>query len=195
MVYITGDTHREFERVEEFCEEYGTTDDDVLIILGDVGINYYLDDRDNEVKEELSQLPITLLCIHGNHEERPELINSYTEKMWKGGLVYFEEDYPNILFAKDGEIYDFDGRKAIAIGGAYSVDKYYRLYYNLAWFESEQPDECIKRYVENKLESVEWKVDYVLSHTGPLKYLPYENSYLTSTKARWTSQLKSGSII
>ena len=33
MVYITGDTHREFERVEEFCEEYGTTDDDVLIIL------------------------------------------------------------------------------------------------------------------------------------------------------------------
>ena len=174
MVYITGDTHREFERVEEFCEEYGTTDDDVLIILGDVGINYYLDDRDNEVKEELSQLPITLLCIHGNHEERPELINSYTEKMWKGGLVYFEEDYPNILFAKDGEIYDFDGRKAIAIGGAYSVDKYYRLYYNLAWFESEQPDECIKRYVENKLESVGWKVDYVLSHTGPLKCLPYE---------------------
>ena len=50
MVYITGDTHRDFARVEEFCEEYGTTEDDILIILGDVGINYYLDDRDDEIK-------------------------------------------------------------------------------------------------------------------------------------------------
>ena len=74
MIYITGDTHRDFARVEEFCEEYGTTEDDILIILGDVGINYYLDDRDDEIKEELSQLPITLLCIHGNHEERPNLL-------------------------------------------------------------------------------------------------------------------------
>ena len=48
MAYITGDTHRDFDRVEKFCEENGTTADDVLIILGDAGINYYLD-RDDEV--------------------------------------------------------------------------------------------------------------------------------------------------
>ena len=30
------------------------------------------------------------------------------------------------------------------IGGAYSVDKYYRIRNGLPWFESEQPDEMIK---------------------------------------------------
>lgn len=38
--YITGDTHKKFDRVEEFCLEYHTTTDDVMIILGDSGINY-----------------------------------------------------------------------------------------------------------------------------------------------------------
>ena len=59
-----------------------------------------------------------------------------------------EEQYPNILFAKDGEIYNFHGKKVMPIGGAYSVDKYYRIRNGLSWFESEQPDEVIKEYVE-----------------------------------------------
>lgn len=37
MIYITGDTHRDFERIFDFCEENGTTKDDVLVILGDAG--------------------------------------------------------------------------------------------------------------------------------------------------------------
>ena len=64
-------------------------------------------------------------------------------------MVYYEEKYPNLLFAKDGEIYDFDGKKAVVIGGAYSVDKYYRLRNYMPWFESEQPTEEIKHYVAN----------------------------------------------
>ena len=58
MVYITGDTHREFDRIEEFCNEYETTGNDILIILGDVGINYFLDESDDEIKEELTKFPI-----------------------------------------------------------------------------------------------------------------------------------------
>ena len=37
-------------------------------------------------------------------------------------MVYVEEEYPNILFAKDGEVYDFCGKSVMTIGGAYSVD-------------------------------------------------------------------------
>jgi len=173
MIYLTGDTHGYFEKVEAFCEMYETTEEDILIILGDVGINYYLDQRDRTLKESLYQMPITLLCIHGNHEERPEESNGdYEEKTWHEGKVYYEEEYPNILFAIDGEIYDFDGKKAIAIGGAYSIDKFFRLENNAPWFPTEQPDDAIKDKVEKKLESVNWQVDYVLSHTGPLLYLP-----------------------
>lgn len=174
MIYVTGDTHRDFDRIFDFCADNGTTPDDVLIILGDAGINYFLDESDHELKKELSTLDVTLLCIHGNHEERPFMIDSYIEKEWRGGTVYCEEEFPNLLFAKDGEIYDLDGRKAIAIGGAYSVDKFYRLSGGAPWFPTEQPSDEIMDDVERTLDRVSWRIDAVLSHTAPLKYEPNE---------------------
>lgn len=174
MIWLTGDTHRHFERVFEFCEKNHTTTEDILIILGDAGINFCLDKRDRVLKEYLSTLEITLLCIHGNHEERPFMIKSYTEKEWHGGVVYCEEEFPNLLFAKDGEIYEIGEKKAIVIGGAYSVDKHYRLSLGRTWFPTEQPTDEIKNDVERALDGVGWKIDAVLSHTVPLKYEPTE---------------------
>ncbi|MDR1771577.1 MAG: metallophosphoesterase [Hungatella sp.] len=40
MIYITGDTHGQFKRVEAFCERFQTKREDILIILGDAGINF-----------------------------------------------------------------------------------------------------------------------------------------------------------
>lgn len=194
-VYLTGDTHRDFGRIFQFCEEYGTTVDDILVILGDAGINYFCDSRDTQLKSELSELPITLLCIHGNHEERPYELG-YDEMEWHGGIVYYEEPFPNLLFAKDGEIYDFDGKKAIAIGGAYSVDKYYRLRNGLAWFDTEQPDDEIKAYVESQLDKCDWRVDYVFSHTVPIEYEPVwafipglNQDMVDKTTERWLQRI------
>ena len=174
MIYLTGDTHGRFDRIFTFCEERNTSRDDILIILGDAGINYHLGSRADRLKDSLKSLPITLLCIHGNHEQRPFSIDSYREKDWHGGKVYVESQYPSLLFAKDGEIYDLDGKKAVAIGGAYSVDKFYRLIRHIAWYDNEQPSPEIKAYVESQLEKAGWQVDYVLSHTVPLKYEPVE---------------------
>jgi len=172
MVIVTGDTHRFFDHIFDFCEEYQTAREDVLVILGDAGINYYLDDSDRRIKEMLSALPVTLLAIQGNHEQRPSEISSYEEVPWRGGVVYQEPEFPNLLFAKDGEIYQLEGRSAIAIGGAYSVDKYDRLQSGEPWFPTEQPDEDIKAYVERQLEKAGWQVDYVFSHTSPFRYEP-----------------------
>lgn len=172
MIILTGDTHREFDRIFEFCAEYDTTRDDVLVILGDAGINYYLDETDEALKRELSRLDVTLLCVHGNHEERPAEIPSYEEVLWRGGIVYAEPEFPSLLFAKDGEIYDLEGRTAMVIGGAYSIDKYYRLANRLPWFECEQPSEEIKAFVETRLEKMGWRVDYIFSHTAPLSFEP-----------------------
>ena len=94
--------------------------------------------------------------------------------MWHGGKVYYEEEYPELLFAKGGEVFELDGKKAIVIGGAYSVDKMIRLMYGYGWWPDEQPSEEIKRDVERKLDELRWKVDVVLSHTTPLKYEPVE---------------------
>jgi len=174
MIYITGDTHRDFKRVTAFCDTVGSTKDDVLVILGDVGINYFGAPKDNELKRLLGELPITLFCVHGNHEQRPESINTYHEIVWHGGIVYTELEFPSLLFAKDGEIYEFDAKRCIAIGGAYSVDKSVRLANNWGWWLDEQPSAEIKQRVERRLDAYNWNVDTVLSHTCPQKYIPRE---------------------
>ena len=174
MIYITGDTHGGFKRIQAFCEQFQTSKDDVLIILGDAGINFSGEVYDSRKKQFLESLPITIFAIHGNHEQRPQTILTYKEKVWNDGVVYYEETYPSILFAKDGEIFDFNGLKTIAIGGAYSIDKMMRIVHGWGWWEDEQPSEEIKQYVEQQLEKCKWNIDVVLSHTTPLKYEPVE---------------------
>lgn len=175
MIFYTGDTHGKIFKITNAIRNSVITVDDTIVILGDAGFNYYGNDLgDRRTKYKLNEVGITVFCIHGNHEMRPETIPTYIAKIWNGGMVYYEEKYPNILFAKDGEIYDLDGRKSIAIGGAYSVDKFYRLRNGFHWFADEQPSEETKDHVEAVLESCNWKIDQVLTHTCPLKYIPTE---------------------
>ena len=174
MIYITGDTHGDFSRIERFCEKFQPSREDIMIILGDAGFNYYGGKRDQRVKERMSEMPITIFSIHGNHEIRPGKIPSYQLATWHGGTVFVEEAYPNLLFAVDGEIYDLGGHQTIVIGGAYSVDKYYRLANGWNWWPDEQPSPEMKKGIEMVLDCHGWEVDAVLSHTVPLKYEPVE---------------------
>lgn len=173
-VYLTGDTHGRFERIACFCRDYRTTREDVLIILGDAGVNYYINHRDEKLKQYIATMPITLLCIHGNQEARPTAALGYEPVERFGGTVMAQREYPNLLFALDGVVYELCGRSCIAIGGAYSIDKQYRILRGAAWWPDEQPDEEIKRRVESALARRGWHVDVVLSHTTPLSYEPTE---------------------
>ena len=68
MFYITGDTHRDFHRIEDFCARINPAPEDVMIILGDAGINYYGGWRDKDLKRRLAGLPLTLFS---NRPPRP----------------------------------------------------------------------------------------------------------------------------
>ncbi len=168
MIYITGDMHREFYRLHDIEKNK----DNMLIILGDAGINYYLDERDKLLKEQLNSYNIKLFCVQGNHEERPKNISTYKEIDMFGGKVYIEEEYPNLIFAKNGELYDIDNKKVLVIGGAYSVDKNYRIIYGHPWFKDEQLSKEEKDNILNKYKNEH--IDIILSHTCPLKYEPTE---------------------
>lgn len=173
MIYLTGDTHGNFERIAHFCARMNTKPSDIMIILGDAGINFYGGWRALQIKEFIQALPITLFCIHGNHEQRPTTIPSYIEHEWHEGMVYLEKQFPSILFAKDGEVYDLNGLKAIVIGGAFSIDWMYRTP-GRSWWPDEQPSLEIKERVVEALAQRDWKIDIVFSHTVPLKYEPVE---------------------
>lgn len=168
MIYITGDTHRDFSRIYKLKKD----SDNMLILLGDVGINYYLNEEDKNCKEYLKKLKLKLFCVRGNHEERPENISTYKEVEMFGRKVFIEEEYPNLVFAKDGETYNIDGKKILVIGGAYSVDKQYRLLHGYEWFKDEQLTEIEMDNILNKIKGMHF--DIVLTHTCPYKYEPRE---------------------
>ena len=168
MIFITGDTHRLFSRFYP----YTFNEDDLVIILGDAGINYYLNQEDVIFKDILKRFNTNFFCIRGNHEERPENISSYKEVDMFGGKVYIEEKYPYLIFAKDGEVYNIDNNKILVIGGAYSVDKNYRLENGLNWFSDEQLSKEEMDKIFDKVKGQHF--DIVLSHTCPHKYEPTE---------------------
>ena len=173
MIYITGDTHGDFHRFNHL----NLKDEDIMIILGDVGINYYLDEYDKKLKERLSKYNFKFFCIQGNHEERPENIPSYHEVEMFGGQVYIENEYPNLIFAKNGELYNFNGKSILVIGGAYSIDKDYRISKGYPWFKNEQLSELERKHILEKYSGKH--VDIILSHTCPFKYEPKESFKLS----------------
>lgn len=172
-IFVTGDKHGSFEDVIEWAKNAkGLTRDDILIILGDAGLNYYKTIKDCVNKEKLSMLPITFVMIHGNHEERPENCAGYHLEYVNmlGCECWIQDEYPNLLFPKDG-LMTIDGKKFLIMGGAYSVDKFLRLTYGWQWFPSEQMPEKTKDMIRELVET-EHNFDYVLTHTAPLKYEP-----------------------
>lgn len=183
MVYITGDIHGDFNRfleLEKFCHEHNLEKNDWIICLGDVGLNYYGKDdpREWSIKTIAEDIPANLFCIHGNHERRPSRKDGYKTKEISGdvcGKVWYDPHYPNQYFAIDGEVYqilaDREVLNCLVCGGAYSVDKYYRLERGWNWWPDEQPNEKTKKKVISEISS---DIDIMLTHTCPSRFVPTE---------------------
>ena len=197
MIWLTGDTHGHFDRVEQFCREHRTTTDDILIILGDSGFNFGGGERDLFLKTRASHFPITIFSLHGNRENRPQNIPSYVTGSFHGGTVYYEPQFPNLLFAVDSEVYSFGGKDCLVVGGAYSTGKEYRLAKGLGWWPDEQPSDAVKQHVEELLAARSWQMEIILTHTCPLRYKPHEalkrdldQSTVDSTTEQWMDSIE-----
>jgi len=176
-IYLTGDTHGDFQELVEQSRKIGFSEEDLLIILGDVGVNFTNKVRDIYAKSGLSLIPSAILCIHGNHERRPtskDIVWHYDEMEWMGGTVWVEQDFPTILFAKDGCRYRINDREFFVIGGAYSMDKPLRLRLDYPWFPDEQPSDEIKERCLHSIEEHGFREDIILSHTCPYDDRPLD---------------------
>ena len=190
--FVTGDTHggaNTITRVSNIAQNNPKLkpEETGIIILGDSGLNFYLNKTDKKYKQVLNDMGFKIYCVRGNHEQRPELIPTmtYTQDDNLGSMVWVEPDFPNIKYLLDGECYTFGKYRALIIGGAYSVDKWYRLaqagIYNGAdakyanpkqtgWF----PDEMLTEEEMTTIsrQNANSKFDFVLSHTCPLSWEP-----------------------
>lgn len=181
--FLLGDIHGDSSPVEKFyfwnkerleldrCENY-------LILLGDVGCNFFIrGSRDRSFKEKLSQMPFHYICLRGNHEARAtDMVNRFPNR-WEeqekyGGTICVESEFPSIEYLSDSPAkYEFAGYKTLAIPGAYSVDKWFRLQNHWTWFENEQLS-AEEMESGRKLIQEEKSFDLVISHTCPIAFEP-----------------------
>lgn len=188
---VTGDTHGGMSTITRVgniarnmpeCKPEETG----IIILGDAGLNFYLNKTDKKYKKMLDNMGYHIYCVRGNHEQRPELIaGMHLENDFQvGNMTWMEEEFPNIRYFADGGNYIIGGHPTLVIGGAYSVDKYWRLIRagyskndgdiadpkKCGWFKDEclTQEEMVAIYEGNKGK----KFDLVLTHTCPFEWEP-----------------------
>lgn len=187
MIYITGDLHGENDihklSASAFTEGKGLSRSDYLIICGDFGLVWDGDKADAHWLKWLNEKPWTTLWIDGNHENF-DLLKTYPEEDWNGGRVQFIRD--NIIHLVRGSVFDIEGRKFFAFGGAESHDKEYRKA-GRSWWAAEMPDTEEMEHGRQSLAEHDWKVDIVLSHSLPqhiqdhiLRHEDYGRNALTS---------------
>ncbi len=184
---IRGDCHGWFGWIDNQLKDYPRKET-AVIILGDAGFNYYLNKYDDRLKKEVNELGFCIYCVRGNHEARPQDTSCGYELIYDHnvrGEVYVQKEYPNIRFFKDWGEYWLDFFHVCVIGGAYSVDKWWRLaragvqsktdwsYNNpkkTGWFPNEQLSE--KEMAQATADLANKSFDFVFSHTCPKKFQP-----------------------
>ena len=124
MIYITGDCHGDFVRFnkENFPEQIELTKDDYVIICGDFGGVWNVDEeskRETWWMEWLEGRPFTTLFVDGNHENFDRLYE-YPVEEWHGAKVH--KVRPSVIHLMRGQIYQIDGKKIFTFGGASSHD-------------------------------------------------------------------------
>ena len=207
--YITGDCHGRYTRFEQI-KEYETNEVIGIICLGDFGINFYLNKNDRKMKKWLCEKYSNFIfyLVRGNHEVRPEKIPNiewrYDDRV--KNYVWVEIEFPNIRYLLDGGLYSFGNYQCLCIGGAYSVDKWYRLKraglteetnipQKSGWFQDEQL--TTKEMLEISYDVKDLEVDFVFTHTSPLSYEPsdlflnfVDQSTVDKSMEKWLDEIK-----
>lgn len=202
-----GDTHggcAVIDRINNiFCLNSNCIPEETgIIILGDAGLNFWLDKIDDYYKKYIIQ-GCYIYCVRGNHEERPENLGykvSWDENV--KGNVYIDSINIKIRYFLDGGEYNINGHSVLIIGGAYSIDKYWRLQRAAAtsqsfsgWFKDEQLTVEEMEAISNKVANKEY--DFVFTHTCPRSWEPTDlflkgvnQTQVDKTMENWMDELK-----
>ena len=168
-IYITGDIHGENSLFrfssKKFPKGNDLTRDDYVIIAGDFGLLW----NNTPNKQELYNIkwldnkPWTTLFIDGNHENFYRLGQLLVIDKFGGKVGVVSQ---NIFHLKRGEVYSIGGKTFFCFGGAYSWDRDGRKL-GLSYWDEEIPNVAEMEYGLKNLEKVQYKVDYVVTHTVP----------------------------
>lgn len=185
MIYVTGDTHGEFMRLDvpEFEAQVNLTKHDYLIICGDFGYGSETKVQ-NDWFDWLDKRNFTTLWVDGNHENF-DLLEQIAVDEWNGGNVQFIR--PSVIHLMRGQVFTIDGCKIFTFGGARCHDiqggildpddpileeKLHasRLLSipvrvdHISWWKEEQPTEEEMAEGIKNLAAHQNKVDFIITH-------------------------------
>lgn len=164
---ITGDTHGDLDFRQVYkAKKEGYTH---LIVCGDFGYVWNGSVKENKRLDYLSKIGVTVLFIDGNHENHIILNSNEVSEMY-GGKVHKIRD--NIIHLVRGEVYNIEGKKFFAFGGANSTDIEYRKE-GKSWWREEKPSDEDKKNALVNLANNDYKVNYVITHTSYPTALEY----------------------
>lgn len=169
-VFITGDCHQQFDKLFFFAKKMSLTENDSIIILGDFGLCWRHDKKDfNQYVNEWEnfEYKCNLYWLQGNHENYKII-----EKLPIENNMRKCSDH--IYMLERGQVYNFDNKRCLVMGGADSVDKFRRTE-GLNWWRQEQISE---EDVVAALSHESLDFDYVFSHAAPASIVKEYKSYL-----------------
>lgn len=210
---ITGDTHGWVEtrlgNIYRNIQHY-KPEETAVIILGDAGLNFWLNGSDKKHKRAVDSFGYQVYCVRGNHEERPENLSYFREyDINVHGFVYLDPIAENVKYLIDGGEYTIDGHSCLVIGGAYSIDKWYRLMRagympeeaetadpkKCGWFKDEQLTAEEMAMITQQVKGKHY--DLVLTHTTALDWEPIDlflngidQSKVDKTMEVWLNEIK-----
>lgn len=177
MIIITGDVHGEIDikklTTKQFPESKFLNKEDYLIICGDVGAIWGNSGTDKYLQKWYQNKPWTTLWIDGNHENF-DLIEKYPVKIWNGGKVHLINK--SFIHLMRGQVYNINGKNFFTMGGGVSYDKMMRTQ-GISWWSQEEINFKEMEEAYKNLEKVNFKVDYVISHSAPSDLIPFIGIY------------------
>ncbi len=168
MVYLTGDTHGDIQplqaRQTALAGQKGH--------CGGAGRFRLCVGRKLAERKRLDWLrkrPYTILFLDGSHENY-DLLAQYPETELFGGRV--QSLGGNVYHVCRGSVLELEGKTYLCFGGAESQDKDDREP-GVNWWTQEMPSDEEYDTCRRNLEKVDYKVDYVLTHDAPSRFLDF----------------------
>ncbi|MBR2284345.1 MAG: metallophosphoesterase [Ruminococcus sp.] len=169
MIYITGDTHGDYDirklSSENFPDGKALTRSDYLIVCGDFGLVWDDSPEEHYWRNWLENKPWTTLWIDGNHENF-DMLDRFDTDGWHGARVQYISDH--IIHIMRGESFELEGKRFFCFGGAESHDKELRRA-GVSWWAEELPSPAEMEHGRKTLEAIGWKTDIVITHSFPGK--------------------------
>ncbi len=164
LIYITGDTHADIERLYDKSLRK-LKKDDYLIICGDFGFIWDDDKKGQKRLKKLSKLKFNILFVDGTHENF-DLLEKYKIVPFADSQARMISE--NIYHLLRGKIYSIENKNIFTFGGGESLDKEMKISQN-KWWPQELPTIDELKSSVSELEKFNRQVDYVVSHEPPSK--------------------------